>query len=181
MLQKQVVHPANLVFKLPDNVSLEEGVMCEPLSLVTILAARAFGAPKIIIADVDPCRLSIAKNLGADDTIQVSTNMQTMSTALNATWAGGKVCLVGLGHSQMTIPLVAAAREVDVIGLFRYQSTSSLCIELLWAGNVDLKPLITCRFRFTQEDIEKAFKRSAQGDNAIKVNIVSGSNHQNTI
>lgn len=34
---------------------------------------------------------------------------KTMSTALNATRAGGKVCLVGLGQTQMTIPLVAAA------------------------------------------------------------------------
>ncbi|PWA98381.1 sorbitol dehydrogenase [Artemisia annua] len=156
------------VFKLPDNVSLEEGVMCEPLTagvhacrradatpaarvliigaepigLVTMLAARAFGAPKIIIADVDHCQLSIARNLGADDTIQVSTNMQdvgevtlkiykimgesvdisfdcvgfdkTISTTLNPTRAGGKVCLVGLGHSPMTSPLVAAASSNKV-------------------------------------------------------------------
>ena len=98
----QVVHPAYPCFKLPDNVSLEEGAMCEPLSvgvhacrrasispetnvlilgagpigLVVLLAARAFGAPRIVIVDVDDCRLSIAKNLGADETIQVSTNIQ---------------------------------------------------------------------------------------------------------
>lgn len=98
----QVVHPEYLCFKLPDNVSLEEGAMCEPLSvgvhacrrasispetnvlilgagpigLVVLLAARAFGAPRIVIVDVDDCRLSIAKNLGADETIQVSTNIQ---------------------------------------------------------------------------------------------------------
>lgn len=101
-LETQVVHPANLCFKLPDNVSLEEGAMCEPLSvgvhacrrasigpethvlvmgagpigLVTLLAARAFGAPKIVIVDVDDYRLSVAKQLGADATIKVSTNMQ---------------------------------------------------------------------------------------------------------
>ncbi|KAG2715759.1 hypothetical protein I3843_03G095900 [Carya illinoinensis] len=101
-LANKVVHPAYLCFKLPDNVSLEEGAMCEPLSvgihacrranispetsvlimgagpigLVTLLAARAFGAPRVIIADVDDCRLSIAKNLGADEIIQVSTNIQ---------------------------------------------------------------------------------------------------------
>uniref|UniRef100_A0A804LUI7 Alcohol dehydrogenase-like N-terminal domain-containing protein n=1 Tax=Zea mays TaxID=4577 RepID=A0A804LUI7_MAIZE len=70
-LANQVVHPADLCFKLPDGVSLEEGAMCEPLSvgvhacrragvgpetgvlvvgagpigLVSLLAARAFGAP----------------------------------------------------------------------------------------------------------------------------------------
>ncbi|KAI3720765.1 hypothetical protein L2E82_31758 [Cichorium intybus] len=223
-LANQVVHPENLVFKLPDNVSLEEGAMCEPLSvgvhacrranvtphtklliigagpigLVTMLAARAFRAPKIIIADVDDSRLSIAKDLGADATIRVSTNIEdieketamiheamgesvdisfdcvgfnkTMSTALNATRAGGKVCLVGLGQPQMTIPLVpAAAREVDVIGIFRYRNTWPLCIELLKTGKIDVKPLITHRYKFTQEDVEKAFETSAQGGNAIKV------------
>lgn len=98
----QIVHPADLCFKLPDNVSLEEGAMCEPLSvgvhacrranigpetkvlimgagpigLVTMLAARAFGAPKIVIVDVDDHRLSVAKTLGADDIVKVSTNIQ---------------------------------------------------------------------------------------------------------
>lgn len=223
-LANQVVHPANLVYKLPDNVSLEEGAMCEPLSvavhacrranvtpdtkvlifgagpigLLTMLAARTFGSPKIIVADVDDSRLSFAKNLGADATVQVSTNIQdideevakihklmgdsidisfdcvgfnkTMSTALNATRSGGKVCLVGLGPSPMTIPLVpAAAREVDVIGIFRYRNTWPICIELLRTGKIDVKPLVTHRYKFTQEDVEKAFETSSQGGNAIKV------------
>lgn len=96
------MHPADLCFKLPENVSLEEGAMCEPLSvgvhacrranigpetnvlvmgagpigLVTLLAARAFGAPRIVIVDVDDHRLSVAKELGADGIIKVSTNIQ---------------------------------------------------------------------------------------------------------
>lgn len=96
------MHPENLCFKLPDNVSLEEGAMCEPLSvgvhacrranigpetkvlimgagpigLVTMLAARAFGAPKIVMVDIDDCRLSFAKVLGADGTILASTKIE---------------------------------------------------------------------------------------------------------
>lgn len=34
---------------------------------------------------------------------------KTMSTALSVTRAGGKVCLVGMGHNEMTIPLTSAA------------------------------------------------------------------------
>ena len=49
-----------------------------PIGLVTMLAARAFGAPKIIIADIDDRRLSFAKDLGADEIIQVSTNIQVL-------------------------------------------------------------------------------------------------------
>lgn len=96
------MHPADLCFKLPDNVSLEEGAMIEPLSvgvhacrranvnpetnvlvvgagpigLVTMLAARAFGAPRIVIVDVDDNRLAVAKQLGADETVKVSTDIK---------------------------------------------------------------------------------------------------------
>lgn len=223
-LANKVVHPANLCFKLPDNVSLEEGAMCEPLSvgihacrraavgpetnvlimgagpigLITLLAARAFGAPRIVIVDVDDRRLSIAKNLGAEKIVQVSADIQdvdkevlkiqsamgsgidasfdcvgyekTMSTALNATRSGGKVCLIGLALSEMTVPITpAAAREVDIIGIFRYRNTWPLCIEFLSTGKIDVKPLITHRFGFSQEEVEKAFETSAGGGNAIKV------------
>ncbi|KAF4731855.1 hypothetical protein FOZ63_029372 [Perkinsus olseni] len=34
-LTRYVRHPASLCFKLPENVSLEEGVMCEPLAVAT--------------------------------------------------------------------------------------------------------------------------------------------------
>ncbi|KAI5346986.1 hypothetical protein PRUPE_2G288800 [Prunus persica] len=223
-LANQIVHPADLCFKLPENVSLEEGAMCEPLSvgvhacrranigpetnvlvigagpigLVSVLSARAFGAARIVIVDVDDERLSIAKSLGADDAVKVSTNPQdledevskiskamkggvdvsfdcvgfnkTMSTALSATRPGGKVCLVGMGHGVMTVPLTpAAAREVDVVGIFRYKNTWPLCLEFLRTGKIDVKPLITHRFGFSQKEIEEAFETSARGGNAIKV------------
>ncbi|XP_073106207.1 sorbitol dehydrogenase [Elaeis guineensis] len=223
-LANQVVHPAELCFKLPDNVSLEEGAMCEPLSvgvhacrragvgpetnvlimgagpigLVTMFAARAFGASKIVITDVNDHRLSVAKSLGADAIVKVSTNMEgvdeeviqiqkamgadidltidcagfskTMSTALNATRAGGRVCLVGMGHHDLTVPLTpAAAREVDIVGVFRYKDTWPLCIEFLRTGKIDVKPLITHRFGFSQEEVEEAFEVSARGRDAIKV------------
>ncbi|XP_039134697.1 sorbitol dehydrogenase-like [Dioscorea cayenensis subsp. rotundata] len=223
-LANQINHPAELCFKLPDNVNLEEGAMCEPLSvgihacrranvgpetnvlimgagpigLVTMLAARAFGARRIVIVDVDDHRLRVAMSLGADGVVVVSPNIQgvdedvaqihktmcadidvtfdcagfskTMSTALNATRAGGKVCLVGMGHNEMTVPLTpAAAREVDIVGIFRYKDTWPLCIEFLRTGKIDVKPLITHRFGFSQQEVEEAFEVSARGSTAIKV------------
>lgn len=47
-----------------------------PIGLVTMLAARAFGAPRIMLVDVDDHRLSVAKELGADAVIKVSTDNQ---------------------------------------------------------------------------------------------------------
>ena len=53
----------------------------------------------------------IQKAMGAqvDVTFDCAGLDKTMSTALNATCAGGKVCLVGFGHSEMTVPLTPAA------------------------------------------------------------------------
>ncbi|KAL5715991.1 L-iditol 2-dehydrogenase [Ranunculus cassubicifolius] len=224
-LADRVVHPADLCFKLPENLSLEEGAMCEPLSvgvhacrranigaettvlilgagpigLVSMLVARAFGAPKIVITDVDSNRLAVAKKLGADEVVKVSIDpketaneiaaiqkamagagvdvtldcvgfTKTVSTALGATRSGGKVCLVGMGHTEMNVPLTpAAAREVDIVGIFRYKNTWPLCIELIGSGKIDVKPLITHRFGFSQKEVEEAFETSAKGSDAIKV------------
>ncbi|KAJ8451714.1 hypothetical protein Cgig2_018348 [Carnegiea gigantea] len=223
-LANQIAHPASLCFKLPDNVSLEEGAMCEPLSvgvygcrrakvgaettvliigagpigLVTLLSARAFGAPRIVIADVDDFRLSFARKLGADQVVKVSSKREdvageveeikkamgrgidvtldcagfekTVSTAFGATRNGGKVCLIGMGHCNMNVPLTpAASREVDVLGVFRYKNTWPQCLQFLSSGKIDVKPLITHRFGFSQKEVEEAFETSARGGNAIKV------------
>lgn len=47
-----------------------------PIGLVTMMAARAFGAPRIVIVDVDDYRLSVAKDLGADEVVKVSIDIQ---------------------------------------------------------------------------------------------------------
>lgn len=60
-------------------------------------------------------------------------------------------------------------REVDVIGIFRYKNTWPLCLEFLRSGKIDVKPLITHRFGFSQKEVEEAFATSARGGNAIKV------------
>lgn len=223
-LSQQVVHPASLCHKLPDKVSLEEGAMCEPLSvgvyacrrssiqagthililgagpvgLLSMLAARTFGAVRVVVTDIDEKRLSTAKELGADSTILVSSDMndlneevqelqiamegpidvtfecvgttKTMTTALNATRSGGKVCLVGMLHDKMTLPLTAAAaREVDVLGVFRHRNTYKLCLDLLQSKKIDIQKLITHRFGFSQDEVIEGFKVSAAGGSAIKV------------
>ena len=46
---------------------------------------------------------------GVDVSFDCAGFNKTMSTALSATRAGGKVCLVGMGHTEMTVPLTPAA------------------------------------------------------------------------
>lgn len=86
-LTETVVHPAAFTFKLPDNVSFEEGAFVEPLAIgvqaavkarlkpgdiclvtgcgpigiLTALAALASGASKVFISDLAQPKLDIAK------------------------------------------------------------------------------------------------------------------------
>ncbi|MCP4165723.1 MAG: NAD(P)-dependent alcohol dehydrogenase [Chloroflexi bacterium] len=90
VLRPTVVHPANFTFKVPDNVSLAEAAMVEPLAvgmhgamkaqikpgdvavvigagpigMVTALAALAGGCSQIIMTDVVQPKLDLAATLG---------------------------------------------------------------------------------------------------------------------
>ncbi|CAM4348785.1 NAD(P)-dependent alcohol dehydrogenase [Paenibacillus typhae] len=94
-LMDYIAFPENMAFKLPDNVSSEEGALVEPLSvglhaaaqggirlgdrvvilgagcigLVTLLACKAFGATDIVVVDIIEKRLEAAKRLGATQVI----------------------------------------------------------------------------------------------------------------
>ena len=97
-LQEYVAHPADMCFKLPDNVSTMEGALVEPLAvglhataqggvglgdriiilgggcigLVTLLSAKARGAAKMVVVDLFEKRLEVARRLGATDVIDAS-------------------------------------------------------------------------------------------------------------
>ncbi|XP_024941339.1 sorbitol dehydrogenase isoform X2 [Cephus cinctus] len=100
-LRRYYKHAADFCFKLPANVSLEEGALLEPLSvgvhackrahidigsnvlilgagpigLVSLLVAKAMGACKVVITDLLQSRLDVAKELGADATFLIEKGM----------------------------------------------------------------------------------------------------------
>lgn len=219
-LTRLYCHDARYCYKLPDNVSYEEGALLEPLSvgvhacrrggitagdtilicgagpigLVTLLSARAFGATKIAITDINPKRLEFARTLGADHTILVEGDPQTtakravellgkmpdksldcvafpptISTAIYATKSGGTVLLVGLGPPTSEIPIVnASVREVDIKGIFRYKDCYQISLDMIAKGILNVKPLVTHRYKM--EEALDAFEKTKSGE-GIKVMI----------
>uniref|UniRef100_A0A8C5M4N3 Sorbitol dehydrogenase n=1 Tax=Leptobrachium leishanense TaxID=445787 RepID=A0A8C5M4N3_9ANUR len=97
-LCRYYTHDANFCYKLPDNVTFEEGALIEPLSvgihacrragvslgskvficgagpigLVSLLVAKVMGASQVVISDLSSTRLEKAKEVGADFVVQVT-------------------------------------------------------------------------------------------------------------
>lgn len=172
-----------------------------PIGLVALLSARAFGADAIAITDLKASNLSLATRLGADAAVLIESQQQapqdvadallaanagigfdividcagfqqSMQVALRSCVSGGKVVLVGMGQETMALNLIEACiREVDILGCFRYCNTYPLCLSLLSSGRVDLKPLITHRFGFSEEEVLQGFDTAFRADatGAIKV------------
>lgn len=220
-LTRNYVHPADFCFKLPEHVSDEEGAMIEPLAvavyscrraevslgtpvlilgagpigLVSLLTAKAMGSGPICITDINESRLSFAKGLGANYTVNVKgltpaevaqeigrlmplppTAIVECSGADSSYQAGilasgprGIMVTVGRGNPEVPLPLtIAAAKELDIRGIFRYANCYGTALAMLSSGLVDVKPLVT--HRFTISEVHEAFHTAKDGT-AIKVMI----------
>jgi len=223
-LTRYYAHAADFCFKLPDHVTMEEGALLEPLSvavhackranvvlgseililgagpigLVSLLAAKAMGASKVLITDLVQDRLDVAKELGADFTIKIEKTVSeddlikqihtlmggapnktidcsgaeaTNRLAILATKTGGVAVLVGNGPLNVNVPLINALnREVDIRGVFRYCNDYETALELVASGKANVKRLVTHHFDI--KETTDAFKTSRHGlGGAIKVMI----------
>lgn len=104
-----------------------------------------------------------------DITIECSGAEASIQLAIYATRSGGCAVLVGLGPSEVKLPIVnAACREVDIRGIFRYANTYPKAIQMISSGAVNVKPLVT--HHFPLEKSYDAFETARTGaGNAIKV------------
>jgi len=108
-LRRYFKHPAHLCFKLPDNISPEEGACIEPLSvgmhgcnradiklgdkvlilgagpigLFTLLVAKAYGA-YVVITDINESRLEFAEKIGADHILLVKPGQKAKDISIAA-------------------------------------------------------------------------------------------------
>ncbi|HEV2323809.1 MAG TPA: galactitol-1-phosphate 5-dehydrogenase [Terracidiphilus sp.] len=189
-----VVVPARILYHLPENFEFSEAAMLEAVSvalhavgvsevrpgetalvigagmigLLTLQAARAAGAGRVLIADVDPTRLKLARQLGADETIQVSgSNLvsevmkltdgrgvdvsyeavgrnETVTAAIDATRKGGTVTLIGNIKPEVTLPLQkVVSRQIRLQGSCASAGEYPQAIEMIADGRIQVKPLIT--------------------------------------
>jgi threonine dehydrogenase-like Zn-dependent dehydrogenase len=170
-----------------------------PIGLCATAGARLSGATTIIAVESVPARMKVARLMGADHVVDFKAvdpvdeimritdgrgvdvaiealgTQSTFSSALRVLRPGGTVSSLGVYSTDLTIPLDAFAA-----GLADLKIVTTLCpggkermrrlMAVVASGRVDLKPLVTHRFKLDQ--IEAAYDLFAhQRDGVLKVAI----------
>ncbi|WP_214470244.1 NAD(P)-dependent alcohol dehydrogenase [Mesorhizobium sp. dw_380] len=170
---------------VPGDVAVVVG--CGPIGIMIALAALAGGCSKVLISDFSAPKLKIAAqyagivpvnigeqslvdavaaatdNWGADIVFEASGSPKAFADLFDVVRPGGAVVLVGLPVEPVALNVPAAiSKEVRIETVFRYANIFDRALQLIASGKVDLKPLITGTYDFS--DSIKAFERAAQGN-----------------
>lgn len=166
---------------------------CGPIGVLSIIAARRSGAAQIIATDITDNALKFARECGADETYNVakspdslepftrgkgffdvmyecSGNVQALTSGIAALRPKAIAMQLGLG-GDMTLPMMQlTAKEISLRGSFRFHSEFATAIELMSAGLVDVKPLITHSMPFN--DAIDAFEVANNREEAMKAQLL---------
>ena len=161
----------------PGDIALVTG--CGTIGLLTGMSALAGGCSKVIITDMIQPKLNLASSYGmipvdikkqdlmdvvkketdgwgVDIIFEASGNEAAISGIFQPLCPGGKVVFIGMPVNPVLVDIVAAqAKEARLETVFRYANIYPRAISLLGSGKIDVKPLITDRYKFA--DVIKAF------------------------
>jgi len=167
-LANYITHPSDFCYKLPENVSFDEGALCEPLSvgihactrahvslgshvlitgagpigLMCMLAAKAAGATTIVLVDIKEERLKVAKELGATATINATTDVASE--------------LKNLGHGLIDIAIECSGAESAVRTAIKTTKPGGVVV-LVGLGPPEIKiPIVDAAVR--EVDIRGIFR-----------------------
>jgi L-iditol 2-dehydrogenase len=162
-----------------------------PIGLVATQSARAFGASEVVVTDVNPRRLQVARELGATATIDVSRESladadfspdvllecsgvpAAAGQGIRKVGRAGRVVLIGMGGDEIPLPLAhVQGFEIEVTGTFRYANTWPAAIALASSGEVNLDRLVTHRFGL--DEVEQALSIATKDDSVIKAVVRPG-------
>jgi L-iditol 2-dehydrogenase len=189
-----VVVPQRILYRLPDALSFPEAAMLEAVSvalhavrlselkggetalvigagmigLLTLQAAHAGGAARVIVADIDATRLKMAKEMGADEVLHLSGaeliaeimrltagkgvdvaleavgRNETVTAAIDSVHKGGTVTLIGNISPEVTLPLqIVVTRQIRLQGTAASAGEYPQAIEMMTSGKIRVQPLIS--------------------------------------
>jgi len=214
-----VVVPERIVYRLPDELAFTEAAMLEAVSvalhavrvaalsggetalvigagmigLLTLQAARARGCSRVFVADIDPSRLKLARDMGADEVMDASGQAliaevhrltggkgvdvvleavgrnETIAGSIDSVRKGGTVVLIGNITPEVKLPLQkVVSRQIRLQGTAASSGEYPEAIELMRTGAIRVGPLITAVAPL--EDGPRWFERLHRGEpNLMKV------------
>ena len=137
-----------------------------PIGVLCAAVARLAGAREVVVTDLVAAPLAIARAMGADRThgmgedpdalapyaankgyfdavFEASGSGAALVGALAVVRPGGVVVQVGVG-GDAAIPLSAlVAREIRLVGTFRFHAEFGHAVEVLASGRLDPSPMLT--------------------------------------
>jgi L-idonate 5-dehydrogenase len=168
---------------------------CGPIGILTVLAARLAGAVEIVATDLSAFTLRAAEQNGATAALNVAEKPDALSVyardkghfdvmfeasgasaalrgAFEALRPGAVIVQVGIG-GDVTVPMnVLVAKELQLRGTFRFDQEFQLAVDLMGAGRIDVKPLVTETVAI--RDADAAFKLASDRQRAMKVQLAFG-------
>ena len=165
---------------------------CGPIGLLLIGALRRAGAGRIVACDIASLPLNCAREMGADETINLRTEAERLEaykaekgqfdtvfeasgsqaalrTGLDVIRPRGVLVTVGMG-GDVSLPMTQlVAKEVDMRGTFRFHAEFATAVRFLNEGLVNGKPVIT-RVLPVDQAID-AFNLAADKSQSLKVQI----------
>ena len=207
-MAEYVAIEARTLYALPDSVSFAEAALVEPLSigvhaaaispikmgdtvlingagtigLMTLLAVKASGASRIIVADIQENKLALARAMGATDTVNNAsadvpeycrsvTNGDGVDLVFDAVGVEATVtagiyslrkggCIVDIGNmsKEINFPLqYCITRQIRLQGSCASSGEYDICLNMIAGHKVDLTPFL--RETMPLEQGKEAFQR----------------------
>ncbi len=160
-----------------------------PIGLFAASICKASGAAKVIVTEVSPYRIELAKRIGADvilsphesnlydrieceapggvdATLEMSGHPSSLELAVRCTRPGGRISLLGVyGNPNQAVDMNAVIfKGIDVQGIVgrRIWQTWDQMTDLLKSGRLNLLPVITHEMHYTE--FQKAMELMKRGE-----------------
>ncbi len=169
---------------------------CGPIGLLPLMAARHAGALEVVAADISDFVLETARKVGADKTFNVLTHPEGLKeyqknkgyfdiafeasgietaihSAIEVLKPGGTLTQLGLGGDISLAMNLCVAKEVQMLGSFRFHQEFEWAAKLTCSGEIDVRPLLSARIPV--DEALFAFELAGDRSQAIKVQIAFGS------
>ena len=171
---------------------------CGPIGCLAVAAARAAGAGEVVATDIAAAPLAMAERMGATRALDTSVDPDAMSEyargprgdgkgtfdvmlecsgAAPALAAGlaamrprGRVVQLGLGGDMSVPMMLVTAKELEVVGSFRFHEAFATAVAAMRDGRIDVSALVTHTVPLA--DAEEAFRlASDRASGAMKAQI----------